>query len=65
MTNQRYAQIIVDVPTMQTNQPYTYLIPEAMQDTLQPGMRVDVPFGARNVMGFVVALQETPPETVA
>lgn len=50
---------------MQTNQPYTYLIPEAMQDTLQPGMRVDVPFGARNVMGFVVALQETPPETVA
>jgi|GEM_PF-4238906 len=46
MTNQRYAQIIVDVPTMQTNQPYTYLIPEAMQDTLQPGMRVDVPFGA-------------------
>lgn len=49
---------------MQTNQPYTYLIPAAMQDTLQPGMRVEVPFGARNVMGFVVALQETPSTTV-
>lgn len=64
MTNQRYAQIIVDVPTMQTDQPYTYLIPETMQETLQPGMRVDVPFGARHVMGFVVALQAMPPESV-
>ncbi len=27
------AQIIVDVPLMQTDRPYSYLIPEAMQDT--------------------------------
>ena len=26
------AQIIVDVPLMQTDRPYSYLIPEAMQD---------------------------------
>lgn len=59
MTKLQYAQIIVDVPTMQTNQPYTYVVPESMCETLQIGMRVDVPFGHRHVMGFVVALQAT------
>lgn len=55
----QYAQIIVDVPTMQTNQPYTYIVPDAVRETLKPGMRVDVPFGHRHVMGFVVGLHET------
>lgn len=55
MTKQ-YAQIIVDVPTMQTDQPYTYAVPENMIDSLLLGMRVTVPFGRRNVMGFVVGL---------
>ena len=54
MTKQ-YAQIIVDVPTMQTDQPYTYAVPENMIDSLLLGMR-DGAFGRRNVMGFVVGL---------
>ncbi|WP_419155380.1 primosomal protein N' [Weissella minor] len=51
-----YAQVIVDVPTMQTNQPYTYLIPEHLADVIEPGMRVIVPFGngKRRVQGFVI-----------
>ena len=36
------AQIIVDVPLMQTDRPYSYLIPEAMQDQIALGMRVHV-----------------------
>lgn len=59
MNKMQYAQIIVDVPTMQTNQPYTYIVPDMMCETLRPGMRVDVPFGHRHVMGFVVALHAT------
>ncbi len=59
MTKLQYAQIIVDVPTMQTNQPYTYVIPESMIESVRPGMRVDVPFGHRHVMGFVVGLRAT------
>lgn len=59
MTKLQYAQIIVDVPTMQTNQPYTYVVPETMIDSVRPGMRVDVPFGHRQVMGFVVGLRAT------
>lgn len=59
MTKLHYAQIIVDVPTMQTNQPYTYVVPESMIESVRPGMRVDVPFGHRHVMGFVVGLRAT------
>ncbi|GLB46809.1 primosomal protein N' [Philodulcilactobacillus myokoensis] len=48
------AEILVDVPTMQTNQPYTYQIPTFMKEELQRGMRVVVPFGHRKVQGIVM-----------
>ncbi|MDO4902958.1 MAG: primosomal protein N' [Limosilactobacillus sp.] len=50
------AQVVVDVPTMQTNQPYTYQVPVLLEKKLQLGMRVVVPFGngSRQVQGFVV-----------
>ena len=54
------AQVVVDVPTMQTNQPYTYLVPAPLEKQLQVGMRVAVPFGNghREVQGFVVGFTE-------
>ncbi|EPH98489.1 primosomal protein [Enterococcus faecalis 13-SD-W-01] len=50
------AEIIVDVPTMQTDQPFTYLVPKHLAGVIQPGMRVEVPFGKgnRHVQGFVM-----------
>ncbi|ETY74537.1 primosomal protein N' [Lactiplantibacillus fabifermentans T30PCM01] len=50
------AQVLVDVPTMQTNRPYSYQIPTAWQSQVTPGMRVVVPFGRgkRRVQGFVL-----------
>lgn len=33
------AQIIVDVPLMQTDRPYSYLVPESMQGQITIGMR--------------------------
>ena len=49
------AQVIVDVPTMQTDQPYSYLIPENLSDVVSVEMRVEVPFGNgnRHIQGFV------------
>ncbi|MFZ1353183.1 MAG: hypothetical protein WAS52_01275, partial [Enterococcus aquimarinus] len=44
----QYAQVIVDVPTMQTDQPYTYLVPDEWQAVIECGMRVEVPFGEGN-----------------
>ncbi|MCO6541652.1 MAG: primosomal protein N' [Lactobacillus sp.] len=53
-----YAQIIVDVPTQQTNHSFDYLVPSNLENTIQKGMRVAVPFGRsqRLVQGFVVGL---------
>ncbi|MCI5775199.1 MAG: primosomal protein N' [Aerococcus sp.] len=55
----RYASVIVDVPTQQTNRPFTYEVPEELRDTIALGMRVKVPFGVREVIGFVVGLSNT------
>ncbi len=54
------AEVIVDVPTMQTDQPFTYFVPTALQDVIEVGMRVEVPFGDgnRHIQGFVTALPE-------
>lgn len=58
-----YAEVIVDVPTMQTDQPYTYLIPEKWQAVIEVGMRVEVPFGEgnRHLQGFVVGVSPNLP----
>ncbi|WP_066194034.1 MULTISPECIES: primosomal protein N' [Gracilibacillus] len=48
------AQVIVDVPTNQTNHTFDYSIPEPLEAIVQKGMRVSVPFGPRKVMGFVL-----------
>lgn len=53
------AEIIVDVPTMQTNRPFEYLIPDALTDVVVSGMRVEVPFGRgkRKIQGFVMSVK--------
>ena len=52
------AKVIVDVPVMQTNKPYDYIIPEVFVNQLKPGMRVIVPFGrgGRQIQGFVLKI---------
>lgn len=55
----KFASVIVDVPSMQTDRAFDYKIPEQWQDFLQPGMRVIVPFGPRKVQGFVVETKES------
>ncbi|WP_348921492.1 primosomal protein N' [Enterococcus rotai] len=61
------AQVIVDVPTMQTDQPFTYLIPFNLEQQLTVGMRVEVPFGNgnRHLQGFVLAIDEVSDEVIA
>ncbi|EXJ24230.1 Helicase PriA essential for oriC/DnaA-independent DNA replication [Alkalibacterium sp. AK22] len=54
------ADIIVDVPVLQTNQTYSYKVPDRFADLIHTGMRVVVPFGkgSRAVQGFVVNMTE-------
>ena len=53
------AKIIVDVPLMQTDQPYSYKVPEEFVEMLEVGMRVHVPFGKGNrlIQGIVLGLE--------
>lgn len=54
------AHIIVDVPLMQTDNAYSYKVPEDMEALVQKGMRVTVPFGRGDMpkQGFIVDLSD-------
>jgi len=56
----KYAQIVVDVPVRRVDKCYDYLIPDRLEARVEPGSRVLVPFGARNVEGFVVSRSAEP-----
>ncbi|WP_445488344.1 primosomal protein N' [Niallia sp. 03133] len=55
------AKVIVDVPAKQTDRAFDYLIPEHLENIIQPGMRVIVPFGPRKVQGFVESIESDSP----
>lgn len=48
------ARVVVDIKHEQVNQIYDYLIKESDQDILERGMRVIVPFGEQQRLGYVV-----------
>lgn len=54
------AEVIVDVPILQTNIPFEFKIPEKLKEDIEIGMRVIVPFGrgSRHVQGFITAIKE-------
>lgn len=51
------AEVIVDVPTQQTDRPFDYKVPAKWEGIIQEGMRVTVPFGPRKLLGFIVKLK--------
>ncbi len=60
----KYAQVIVDVPDLDTRT-FSYLIPEELYDHIKPGVPVLVPFGNRGaVNGFVVGFSDYLPEEI-
>jgi len=50
------ANVIVDVKVKNVNKPFSYLVPSYLEDVIEVGMRVKVPFGMREVMGYVISL---------
>ncbi len=59
-----WIHVIVDVPTGQTDHPFTYRVPAQWQASVKVGVRVHVPFGIGNrlIQGVVVALDVEPTE---
>ncbi len=56
----RYADIIIDNSAQDLDKTFQYVIPEEMEADIVPGVRVTVPFGARSIKGFVVAISDEP-----
>jgi primosomal protein N' (replication factor Y) (superfamily II helicase) len=53
----KIASVIVDVPAKHTDKPFDYSVPEEWEETIQPGMRVIVPFGPRKIQGFITEIK--------
>ena len=51
----KYAEVALPLPLRQT---FTYSLPLAMQDSVKTGSRLLVPFGKRQLTGYIVALHE-------
>ncbi|MED3660348.1 primosomal protein N' [Ureibacillus terrenus] len=61
----KIAEVIVDVSAYPVDRPFDYLIPDEMEELIECGCRVKVPFGARNILGFVVGIKndtDVPPD---
>lgn len=52
-----FAEVIVDVAAYPIDRPFDYAVPEKYQSIIESGNRVKVPFGNRQVLGFVTALK--------
>lgn len=53
------AKVIVDVSAYPVDRPFDYGVPENLQHLVEAGSRVKVPFGPRNVIGFIVGFSDT------
>lgn len=51
-------QVVVDIPAKQVNRSFDYLVPQELQETIELGMRVQLPFGNRQLLGFVVGMEQ-------
>ncbi|MGT2935740.1 primosomal protein N' [Streptococcus castoreus] len=56
---EKIARVIVDIPLMQTDKPFSYRIPKELTTLVQIGSRVHVPFGNGNrlLQGFVIGFE--------
>jgi primosomal protein N' (replication factor Y) len=55
------AKVVVDVPSKGTDRPFDYLVPENLIGEVKLGSRVEVPFGPRKILGYVVGLTLSAP----
>ena len=58
--NYKYANICVDISHEKVDKPFQYKIPKDLQNKLEPGMQVLIPFGKGNklIKGFVLELTD-------
>jgi primosomal protein N' (replication factor Y) len=56
-----YAQVVVEIADRKLDRPFHYSIPDEMQGLVRPGVKVQVPFGSRDLEGFVIEISSQAP----
>lgn len=54
----KYANVIVDISHEKLDKTFQYLIPEELQQEVREGVQVEIPFGHRNITGYVVEVTD-------
>ncbi len=53
-----YASVVPETRSLLPRDAYTYSIPDDLSEIVLPGMRVEIPFGKRSILGYVVERSE-------
>lgn len=53
------ASVLVDVKAREVDKTFDYLVPKYLEEVIEIGQRVKVPFGPRLIMGYVLGFKET------
>ena len=58
----KYADVIVDISAEQLDRHFQYRIPAALENSVYPGVQVEIPFGAGNkvIRGYVMQITNQP-----
>ena len=57
MEKSKYAGVVVDQIHPSLDKIFHYEIPDHLYSCIQPGVRVQVPFGSRSLQGYVLSLK--------
>lgn len=53
------ASVLVDIKAREVDKTFDYAVPKTMEDVIEVGQRVKVPFGPRLIMGYILGFKET------
>ena len=53
------AEILVDIKAKEVDRTFDYAVPSILENVIEIGQRVKVPFGPRFIMGYVLGFKET------
>ena len=58
-----YAEVLIQYEVKSLDHTFTYEVPDNLKDIIQVGMKVSIPFGKKNINGFVISLTKEKPDS--
>ena len=53
-----FAEVYVNLGVTKMDHPFTYAVPEELEETVRPGSEVTVPMRGRKLRGFVMTVEK-------